>query len=53
MTYPRYDDKTDSFIDGPIPQSADTFFDNKEKMKEFFEIKHITPNHESSENKSH
>ena len=39
LSIPRYDDVTDSFIDGPLPKSADSFFNNKDKMKEFFEIK--------------
>jgi hypothetical protein len=33
-----YDEKTDSFVDGPLPQSADSLF-NSERTKEFFEIK--------------
>jgi hypothetical protein len=39
LSLPRYDDVTDSFVDGPLPKSADSFFNNSERMKEFFEIK--------------
>lgn len=38
LSLPKYDDKTDSFVDGPLPKSADSFFNNSEKMKEFFDL---------------
>jgi hypothetical protein len=43
LSIPRYDDVTDSFVDGPLPKSADSFFGNSDKMKEFFEIKKHIP----------
>jgi hypothetical protein len=43
LSLPKYDDVTDSFIDGPLPKSADSFFANNEKMKEFFEVKKFKP----------
>jgi hypothetical protein len=46
LSFPRYDDKTDSFVDGPLPATADSFFNNDEKLKDFFEIKHFKPHHE-------
>ena len=46
LSFPRYDDKTDSFVDGPLPANADSFFNNDEKMKDFFEVKKVTPIHE-------
>jgi hypothetical protein len=39
LSIPRYDDVTDSFVDGPLPKSADSFFNNTDKMKDFFEFK--------------
>jgi hypothetical protein len=49
ISLPRYDDVTDSFVDGPLPNSADSFFKNDEKMKDFFEIKkHVNEGHSKS-----
>ena len=50
LSIPRYDDVTDSFVDGPLPKSADSFFNNNDKMREFFEIKkpiieEVAPHH--------
>lgn len=45
ISFPRYDDKTDSFVDGTLPSTCDSFFDNGDKMKQFFEIKESTPKH--------
>jgi hypothetical protein len=39
INFPRFDEVSDSFIDGPLPQTADAFFTNNEAMKQFFEIK--------------
>ena len=39
LSLPYYDAKTDSFIDGYLPDSADSFFNDVEKINEFFEIK--------------
>lgn len=39
LSFPKYDDKTDSFVDAQLPKSADSFFENSDRMKEFFEIK--------------
>jgi hypothetical protein len=39
LQFPRYDDKTDSFVDGTLPDTADTFFNNDSSMKDFFDIK--------------
>jgi len=36
---PIFDDKTDSFTSGHLPKSADNFFNNSDRMKEFFTIK--------------
>lgn len=47
ISVPRYDDVTDSFVDGPLPRSVDGFFNNEDKMKEFFEIKKGQPKQES------
>ncbi len=49
LSFPRFDEVSDSFVDGPMPESADSFFNDGSKMKEFFEIKSVK--HE--ENKSH
>ena len=46
LNFPRFDDKTDSFIDDSLPETADTFFDNDQKMKDFFEIKPFKKHHE-------
>jgi hypothetical protein len=51
LSFPRFDDKTDSFVDGPLPTTADSFFDNDAKVKDFFEIKPFKHAHE--ENKGH
>jgi hypothetical protein len=50
LSIPRYDDVTDSFVDGPLPKSADSFFNNNDRMREFFEIKkpvleEVAPHH--------
>jgi len=37
LSLPKYDDITDSFVDGERPDSADSFFNNDEKMKKFFD----------------
>ncbi len=39
ISFPRFDEVSDSFVDGPLPQTADSFFNSTNKMKEFFEIK--------------
>jgi hypothetical protein len=39
LALPHYDAKTDSFNDGYLPKSADSFFGDIEKIDEFFEIK--------------
>jgi len=39
LNFPRFDDKTDSFIDDSLPETADSFFENDQKMKDFFDIK--------------
>ncbi len=46
LSFPRYDDKTDSFVDGAMPATADSFFNDSDKMKDFFEIKKFVPHHE-------
>ena len=38
LSLPEYDDVTDSFVDGVSPDSADSFFNNSEKMKNFFDL---------------
>lgn len=48
ISFPRFDDKTDSFVDGPLPESADSFFANGETMKDFFEIKPVNKTHTES-----
>ena len=39
LSFPRFDDVSDSFVDGPLPKTADSFFNDAGKMKDFFEIK--------------
>lgn len=39
LSIPKYDDETDSFVDGNAPNSASSFFKDDEKMKKFFELK--------------
>ena len=39
LSLPHYDAKTDSFTDGILPKSADSFFADGAKIKDFFEIK--------------
>jgi hypothetical protein len=39
LSFPKYDSVSDSFVDGPMPQTADTFFNDDNQMKEFFQIK--------------
>jgi hypothetical protein len=39
LNFPKYDDKTDSFVDSDLPASADAFFEDSDRMKEFFQIK--------------
>jgi hypothetical protein len=48
ISFPRFDDKTDSFVDGVLPQTADSFFDNNVQMKDFFEIKPLKIEHHDS-----
>jgi hypothetical protein len=36
LSIPRYNDQTDSFDDGPLPESVDSFFKNDDKFKQFF-----------------
>ena len=38
LSLPKYDDKTDSFVDGIHPTSADSFFKDTDKMKAFFDL---------------
>jgi len=39
LSLPKYDDQTDSFIDGVgYDNSVDSFFNNDEKMKKFFDL---------------
>lgn len=38
LSLPKYDDVTDSFVDGDRPDSADSFFNNEEKMRKFFDL---------------
>jgi hypothetical protein len=53
LSFPKFDDKTDSFIDDSLPQTADSFFDNDQKMKEFFEIKPFKPHHQDQTEHGH
>jgi hypothetical protein len=53
LSFPRFDDKTDSFVDDALPQTADSFFDNDQQMKEFFEIKPFKPHHEKATGHGH
>eukprot|EP00340_Litonotus_pictus_P001623 CAMPEP_0170514456 /NCGR_PEP_ID=MMETSP0209-20121228/1030_1 /TAXON_ID=665100 ORGANISM="Litonotus pictus, Strain P1" /NCGR_SAMPLE_ID=MMETSP0209 /ASSEMBLY_ACC=CAM_ASM_000301 /LENGTH=99 /DNA_ID=CAMNT_0010798551 /DNA_START=63 /DNA_END=362 /DNA_ORIENTATION=+ len=39
LSLPQYDDVTDSFIDPTHPASADSFFTNDDKLKDFFSPK--------------
>ncbi len=39
LSLPQFDDKTDSFVSGHLPKSADNFFNDEERLKEFFKIK--------------
>jgi hypothetical protein len=39
LSFPKFDEVSDSFVDDTLPQTADSFFNNDEKMKDFFEIK--------------
>jgi len=48
LSLPKYDAKTDSFVDGPLPKSVDSFFENDKKIKEFFEIKKHEHKHDDS-----
>lgn len=41
LSLPKYDAKTDSFVDGPLPKSVDSFFNDEAKIREFFEIKKL------------
>ena len=52
LTFPRYDDTSDGFVDGPIPKNADSFFNDTARMKEFFEIKPM-PVHKEKVKASH
>ena len=42
LSLPMYDEKTDSFFDGPLPHSVDSVF-NSDNAKDFFEIKKNVP----------
>jgi hypothetical protein len=48
LSFPRFDDKTDSFVDDSLPETADSFFQNDQSMKDFFEIKPFKPHHEEA-----
>ncbi len=48
LSLPKYDAKTDSFVDGPLPKSVDSFFDNESKIREFFEIKKHEHKHDEA-----
>jgi hypothetical protein len=45
LSFPRFDEVSDSFVDGPLPQTADSFFKDDHKLKDFFEIKKIAHEH--------
>jgi hypothetical protein len=47
-----YDERTDSFVDGQLPNSLDSLF-NSEKSKEFFEIKKASTSHEANDHGHH
>lgn len=56
LSLPKYDDVTDSFIDGDIPSSADSFFNNNERMKNFFKLHNpptVKPEHHKDKEMSH
>jgi hypothetical protein len=48
LSFPRFDEKTDSFIDDDLPETADSFFNNDSKMKDFFELKGVKKHTESA-----
>lgn len=53
LSLPKYDAKTDSFVDGPLPKSVDSFFDNQSKVREFFQIKKHVHHDEASHGYGH
>lgn len=53
LSMPKYDDSTDSFVDGNPSSTADSFFNNETKMNKLFNIGIPSHNPNSSNHNSH
>ena len=53
LSIPKYDDVTDSFVDGNGPTSSASFFKDDERMKQFFELHANFKLEQTKKHKSH